>query len=47
MYEESQRIHRDYRTRLLELDDDRYYQEIDRVYQTYGALPAEDYILAN
>ena len=31
-YEESQRIHRDYRARLLELDDDRYYQEIDRAY---------------
>ena len=46
-YEESQRIHRDYRARLLELDDDRYYQEIDRVYQTYGPLPAQDYILAN
>ena len=46
-YEESQCIHRDYRARLLELDDDRYYQEIDRVYQTYGSLPAQDYILAN
>ena len=46
-YEESQRIHRDYRARLLELDDDRYYQEIDRVYQTYGPLPAQDYIPAN
>ena len=32
---------------LLELDDDRYYQEIDRVYQTYGPLPAQDYIPAN
>ena len=28
MYEESQCIHREYRARLLELDDDRYYQEI-------------------
>ena len=26
-YEESQRIHREYSTRLLELNDDRYYQE--------------------
>ena len=43
MYEES----RDYRARLLELDDDRYYQEIDRAYQTYRPLPAQDYILAN
>ena len=41
---ESQRIHREYRARLLELDDDRYYQEIDRVYQTYGP---EDYIPPN
>ena len=27
MYKESQHIHREYRARLLELDDDRYYQE--------------------
>ena len=46
-YEESQRIHRDYRAKLLELDNDRYYQGIDRAYQTYGLLPAQDYILAN
>ena len=46
-YEESQHIHRDYRARLPELDDDRYYQEIDRVYQTYRPLPAQDYIPAN
>ena len=46
-YEESKCIHRDYRASLLELDDDRYYQEIDRVYQTYGPLPAQDHILAN
>ena len=46
-HEESQRIHREYRARLLELDDDRYYQEIDHVYQTYGPLPAQDYIPTN
>ena len=46
-YQESQHICRDYRARLLELDDDRYYQEIDRAYQTYGTPPAQDYILAN
>ena len=46
-YEESQHIHRDYRARLLELDNDRYYQEIDSTYQTYGPLPAQDYIPAN
>ena len=46
-YEESQHICSDYRTRLLELDNGRYYQEIDRAYQTYGPLPAQDYIPAN
>ena len=46
-YEESQCIHSEYRARLLELDDNRYYQEIDSAYQTYGPLPAQDYILAN
>ena len=46
-YEESQCICREYRARLLELDDDRYYKEIDRAYQTYGPLPAQDYIPAN
>ena len=46
-YEESQCIHREYRARLLELDDNRYYQEIDGAYQTYGPLPAQDYIPAN
>ena len=46
-YKESQCIHREYRTRLLELDDNRYYQEIDSAYQTYGPLPAQDYIPAN
>ena len=46
-YKESQCIHREYRARLLELDDDRYNQEIDSAYQTYGPLPAQDYILAN
>ena len=39
-YEESQHICKEYRARLLELNDDRYYQEIDRAYQTYGPLPA-------
>ena len=46
-YEESQNICKKYRARLLELDDDRYYQEIDHTYQTYGPLPARDYIPAN
>ena len=46
-YEESQHIRREYRARLLELDDNRYYQEINNTYQTYGPLPAQDYIPAN
>ena len=47
MFEASQRICRDYRSRLLTLDDDKYYQEVDRVYDTYGTPPAQDYRLAN
>ena len=46
-YKESQNIYKEYRARFLELDDDRYYQEIDHVYQTYGPLPALDYIPTN
>ena len=46
-YKESQCICREFRARLLELDDNRYYQEIDSAYQTYRLLPAQDYILAN
>ena len=46
-YEESQNICKEYRKRLLELDDDRYYQEVDHVYQTYSSLPAQDYIPVN
>ena len=46
-FEASEHIHRDYRSRLLALDDDKYYQEIDRVYQTYKTPPAEDYRPAN
>ena len=47
MFETSQHICRDYRSRLLTLDDDKYYQEVDRVYNTYGTPPAQDYRLAN
>ena len=46
-FEASERIHRDHRSRLLSLDDDKYYQEIDRVYQTYETPPVQDYRLAN
>ena len=47
MFEASERIRRDYRSRLLSLDDDKYYQEIDRVYQTYETPPVQDYRLVN
>ena len=43
MFEASQRIHRDYRSRLLALDDDKYYQEVDRVFDTYRTPPVQDY----
>ena len=43
----SQCICRDYKSRLLALDDDKYYQEVGRVYHTYGTPPAQDYRPAN
>ena len=46
-FEASQHIHRDYRSRLLALDDDKYYQEVDRVFDTYGTTPVQDYRPAN
>ena len=33
-YQESQNIRKEYRKRLLDLDNDTYYWEIDRVYET-------------
>ena len=44
-YQESQNVCKEYRKRLLDLDDDRYYQEIDRVYKTYS--PTRDHIPVN
>ena len=44
-YQESQNIRKEYRKRLLDLNDDRYYQEIDRAYKTYK--PSRDYIPVN
>ena len=41
-YQESQNIQKEYRKRLLDLHDDRYYQEIDQTYETYGLT--QDYI---
>ena len=46
-FEASQRICRDYRSRLLTLDDDKYYQDLDRGFDTYGTPPAQDYRQAN
>ena len=44
-YQESQNIRREYRKRLLDLNDDTYYWEIDQVYETYG--PIQDHIPVN
>ena len=46
-FKASQCIHRDYRSTLLALDDEKYYQEVDREYHTYGTLAAQDHRLAN
>ena len=34
-YQESQNIRKEYTKRLLDLDDERYYRDIDRIYETY------------
>ena len=44
-YQESQNICKEYQKRLLDLDDDRYFREIDHVYKTYG--PTQDHIPVN
>ena len=44
-YQESQNICKEYRKRLLDLNDDRYYQDIDHAYKTYG--PTRNHIPAN
>ena len=44
-YQESQNICKEYRKRLLDLNNDRYYQEIDHAYKTYG--PTRDHISVN
>ena len=43
-YQESQNIHKEYIKRLLDLDDERYYRDIDCIYETYG--PTRDHIPA-
>ena len=35
-YQESQNICKEYTKRLLDLDDERYYRDIDRMYETYS-----------
>ena len=35
-YQESQNIHKGYTKRLLDLDDEKYYRDIDRMYETYA-----------
>ena len=35
-YQESQSIHKEYTKRLLDLDDERYYRDIDHMYDTYS-----------
>ena len=42
-FEASERIHQDYRSRLLMLDDEKYYEEVDRAYYTYRTPAAQDY----
>ena len=44
-HQESQNICKEYRKRLLDLNDDRYYQEIDCACETYG--PTQDYTPVN
>ena len=46
-YKASQYIHQEYRSHLHALDDDQYYEEIDRLYYSYETPAAQDYWLAN
>ena len=46
-FEASQHVRQDYRARLLTLDDERYYEEVDRAYYMYGTPAAQDYRPAN
>ena len=41
-FEASQCIHQDYRSRLLTLDEEKYYEEVDRAYDTYGTPAAQE-----
>ena len=46
-FEASQCIRQDYRSRLLTLDKEKYYEEVDRAYYMYRTLAAQDYRPAN
>ena len=45
IYQESQNIHKEYRKRLLDLNNLRYYWDIDCAYETYGQT--RDHIQVN
>ena len=46
-FEASQCIHQGYTSHLLTLDDEKYYEEVDRAYYSYETPAAQDYQLAN
>ena len=46
-FQASQHICRDYRSRLLALDEEKYYEEVDRAFHTYGIPAAQDCRPAN
>ena len=46
-YEASQYIHQQYRLHLHALDNETYYEEIDKLYDSYGTPAAQDYRPAN
>ena len=46
-YETSRYIHQKYRSHLHALDDETYYEEIDKLYDSYGTPAAQDYWPAN
>ena len=46
-FEASQHICQDYRSRLLILDEERYYEEVDRAFYNYGTPAAQGYRPAN
>ena len=47
IYNASQHVHQEYRSRLHDLDDDQYYAEIDQAYYLQDILATQDYQPAN